>query len=205
MDDLIDKNPQNNKTGQGIKEKSPNQPDQPRPNQNDNSAKITQLQQEINSLKQEVQNLKNFTDSPNSDLLLAAVVIVALVAWLIPEGRGIIHCKFSFNNTILSLSKENGDILATVSAGSVDLGNNKKVTGTKKGTPFMATKVVEKIIRKAKEFGIHVVIVKAKKLGSSRDTVIREILEEKSLNVEALIDQTPVRHGGCRPPRAPRK
>ncbi|CFW93011.1 protein of unknown function [endosymbiont DhMRE of Dentiscutata heterogama] len=179
VDDLVDKNPQNNKTGQGIKEKSkkieefmkkveksmqeeewkkleeeveeefykqiaispdpnwnpgsqgPNQPGQPSPNQNDNSAKITQLQQEINSLKQEVQNLKNSTDSPNSDLLrdkedklrekeeeleelkrknnfpkqnqpdknndsnlslkiglgVAAVIIVALVAWLVIEKK----------------------------------------------------------------------------------------------------------------------
>ncbi|CFW93008.1 30S ribosomal protein S11 [endosymbiont DhMRE of Dentiscutata heterogama] len=123
----------------------------------------------------------------------------------IPEGRGIIHGKFSFNNTILDLSKENGDILATVSAGSVDLGNNKKITGTKKATPFMATKVAEEIIRKANEFGIHNVELQVKNIGAGRDTVIRRILEEKSLNVETLIDRTPVRHGGCRPPRAPRK
>jgi ribosomal protein S11 len=65
----------------------------------------------------------------------------------VPEGRGIIHGTFSFNNTILDLSKENGDVLKVVSAGSVELGNNKKVTGTKKGTVFMAEKVAGEIIK----------------------------------------------------------
>ncbi|CAG8810983.1 25563_t:CDS:2, partial [Racocetra persica] len=100
-----------------------------------------------------------------------------------------------FNNTILDLSKENGDILATVSAGSIDLGNNKKITGTKKGTPFMATKVAEELVRKANEFGVHNVELQVKNIGAGRDTVIRRILEEKSLNVEALIDKTKDKDG----------
>ena len=121
------------------------------------------------------------------------------------EGRGIIHGKFSFNNTILDLSKENGDILTTVSAGSVELGNNKKITGTKKGTAFMAERTAEELIRRANEFGVHNVELQVKNIGPGRDTVIKRILEEKSLNVEALIDRTPNRHGGCRPRRVPRK
>ncbi|KAF0552120.1 30S ribosomal protein S11 [Gigaspora margarita] len=105
--------------------------------------------------------------------------------------------KFSFNNTILDISKENGDILAMASAGSIDLGN-KKITYTKKGTPFMAEKVAEEIIRKAYEFGINNVKLQVKNIGASRDIVIKRILllEKKSLNVEALIDRTPVHHGG---------
>ena len=123
----------------------------------------------------------------------------------VPNGRGIIHGKFSFNNTILDLSKENGEVLTTVSAGSVELGNNKKVTGTKKATAFMAEKVAEEIIRRATEFGVHNAEVQVKGIGAGRDTVIKRMLEEKSLNVEGLIDKTPNRHGGCRPRRAPRK
>ena len=123
----------------------------------------------------------------------------------VPNGRGIIHGKFSFNNTILDLSKENGEVLTTVSAGSVELGNNKKVTGTKKATAFMAEKVAEEIIRRATEFGVHNAELQVKGIGAGRDTVIKRILEEKSLNVEGLIDKTPNRHGGCRPRRAPRK
>jgi len=123
----------------------------------------------------------------------------------VPEGRGIIHGKFSFNNTLLDLSKENGDVLTTVSAGSVDLGNNKRVTGTKKATAFMAEKATEEIIRRAAEFGVYNIEIQVKGIGAGRDSVIKKILEEKSLNVEGLTDRTPNRHGGCRPRRAPRK
>jgi len=123
----------------------------------------------------------------------------------VPEGRGIIHGKFSFNNTLLDLSKENGDVLTTVSAGSVDLGNNKRVTGTKKATAFMAEKATEEIIRRAAEFGVYNVEIQVKGIGAGRDSVIKKILEEKSLNVERLTDRPPNRHGGCRPRRAPRK
>ncbi|CAI2163596.1 2065_t:CDS:2 [Funneliformis geosporum] len=114
----------------------------------------------------------------------------------VSEGRGIIHGTFSFNNTILDLSKENGDVLTTVSAGSVDLGNNKKVTGTKKGTPFMAEKVAKEIIRRAVEFGVYNVELHVKKVGAGRDTVIKTIQEAKSLNLEALVDTTPIPLGG---------
>ena len=123
----------------------------------------------------------------------------------VAEGRGIIHGKFSFNNTTLDLSKENGDVLTVVSGGSVDLGNNKKVTGTKKATDFMAKKVAEEIIRRAAEFGVYNAKVQVKGIGAGRDTVIKRILGEKSLNVEELIDRTPNPHGGCRPRKRPRK
>ena len=123
----------------------------------------------------------------------------------IPEGRGIIHGKFSFNNTILDLSKENGDVLTWVSGGSVDLGNNKKVTGARKATLFMAEKTAEEIIKKAVEFGISSVKLQVKGIGAGRDAVIKKILGEKSLNVGELIDKTPNPHGGCRPRKRPRK
>jgi small subunit ribosomal protein S11 len=123
----------------------------------------------------------------------------------ISEGRGIINGHFNYNNTILNLSKENGDVLVQSSSGSVDLGNNKKVTGSKKSTPFMAEKAAEEIIRKASEFGVYTVKIQVKGVGAGRDTVIKKVLEEKNLNVEELIDKTPVPHGGCRPRKRPRK
>jgi small subunit ribosomal protein S11 len=123
----------------------------------------------------------------------------------ISEGRGIINGHFNYNNTILNLSKENGDVLVQSSSGSVDLGNNKKVTGSKKSTPFMAEKAAEEIIRKASEFGVYTVKLQVKGVGAGRDTVIKKVLEEKNLNVEELIDKTPVPHGGCRPRKRPRK
>ena len=123
----------------------------------------------------------------------------------VPEGRGAVNGRFSFNNTILSLSKENGDVLTQVSAGSIDLGNNKKVTGTRKATAFMAEKVAEEIIKRAVEFGVYDVKLQVKGIGSGRDPVIKKFLEEKSLNVEELVDRTPNPHGGCRPRKRPRK
>jgi small subunit ribosomal protein S11 len=123
----------------------------------------------------------------------------------ISEGRGIINGHFNYNNTILNLSKESGDVLVQSSSGSVDLGNNKKVTGSKKSTPFMAEKAAEEIIRKASEFGVYTVKLQVKGVGAGRDTVIKKVLEEKNLNVEELIDKTPVPHGGCRPRKRPRK
>ncbi|WNE40055.1 MAG: 30S ribosomal protein S11 [Mycoplasmataceae bacterium] len=132
----------------------------------------------------------------------------------VSEGRGIINGHFNYNNTILNLSKENGDVLVQSSSGSIDLGNNKKVTGSRKSTPFMAEKVAEEIIRKALEFGISSVKLQVKGIGAGRDTVIKKILEEKEIEidgikkkitVEELIDKTPVPHGGCRPRKRPRK
>lgn len=120
--------------------------------------------------------------------------------------RGIIHAKFSFNNTIIGLSEENGKFLAIESGGTIDLGNNKKPTGTKKKTLFVAEKVAEKIIKRAvAEFGIFDVKLEVKKFGAGRDAVIKKILWEKSLNVEELIDRTPISYGGCRPRKRPRK
>ena len=123
----------------------------------------------------------------------------------VPEGRGIIKGRFSFNNTKFDLVKENGDILTWVSAGSVDLGGTKKVTGTRKGTQTMAEKTAEEIIRRAAAFGIHNVKIEARGIGAGRDPALKRILREKSLNTEEIIDKTPLPHGGCRPRKRPRK
>lgn len=125
----------------------------------------------------------------------------------VSSGRGMIHCKFSFNNTTFRLTKENGDALGeTISAGNIELNNKKKVTGTKKGTEFMAIEVAKETIKKAAEFGIRdITEIRAQGIGVGRDRAIKRILEEKSLNVGALGDVTPVPHGGCRPRKRPRK
>jgi len=117
----------------------------------------------------------------------------------IPEGRGAINGHFSFNNTILNLAKESGEVLTQVSAGTVGYKN------TKKATPYAAQKAAEEIIKMASEYGIYNVRVQAKGIGAGRDAVIKKILETSSLNVEELIDKTPNPHGGCRPPKRPRK
>jgi small subunit ribosomal protein S11 len=117
----------------------------------------------------------------------------------IPEGRGTISGHFSFNNSILSLTKENGEVLTQVSAGTVGYKN------TKKATPYASQKAAEEIIRRASEYGIHTVKIQARGIGAGRDAVMKKILEASSLSVEELIDKTPIPHGGCRSPKRPRK
>ncbi|MCE8169391.1 MAG: 30S ribosomal protein S11 [Candidatus Moeniiplasma glomeromycotorum] len=118
----------------------------------------------------------------------------------IPEGRGIIHAKFSYNNTIFRLSKENGDIVGSqISGGTIGFRN------TAKGRAATAEKTAQGIIKLAADYGINNVKLRVKNIGPGRDLAIKKILEEKSLNVEELIDDTSIPHGGCRPRKRPRK
>jgi small subunit ribosomal protein S11 len=118
----------------------------------------------------------------------------------VPEGRGIIHAKFSYNNVILRLSKENGDALGKQASGGT-IG----VRNTAKGRATTAEKATQEIIKLAADYGIHNVKLRVKNIGSGRDPAIKKMLEEKSLKVEELIDDTPIPHGGCRPRKRPRK
>ncbi|RHZ35473.1 30S ribosomal protein S11 [endosymbiont GvMRE of Glomus versiforme] len=118
----------------------------------------------------------------------------------VPEGRGIIHGKFSFNNTVLRLTKENGDALGkTISAGSIGFKN------TKKATLYAAQKTAEEIIKMAAEYGVNNLELQVRGIGAGRNAVIEKILESQLLNVEALADRTPIPYGGCRPRKKPRK
>lgn len=118
----------------------------------------------------------------------------------IPEGQGYINGYFSFNNTILNLSKENGEILGgQVSAGSIGY------RGAKKATVYAAQKVVEKILEKAHDYGIQKIKLQVRGIGAGRNAVIEKIREAKSVQVEELIDKTPVPFNGTRPRKKPRK
>jgi len=117
----------------------------------------------------------------------------------IPEGRGAINGYFSFNNTILNLSKENGEVLTQCSAGSIGY------RGSKKSTSYVAQKTVEEIIKRASEYGVYNIKLQVKGVGAGRDTVIKKIFETKSLNVEELVDRTPIPFNGTRPRKKPRK
>jgi small subunit ribosomal protein S11 len=113
-------------------------------------------------------------------------------------GGGCVTGSFSFNNSILSLTENNGNVLTQVSAGSLGY------RGTKKATAFAAQNVAKKIIQEAADYGIHNVKLQVKGIGAGRDAMIKEVLKS-SLNVEELIDKTPISFGGCRPPKKPRK
>jgi len=109
--------------------------------------------------------------------------------------EGVAHIHSTFNNTIITITNLNGDVLCWSSAGVVGF------KGTKKGTPFAAQKVAEDVVRKAQEnYGLQRVIVVVKGPGSGRETAIRT-LQAAGLRVVAIREATPIPHNGCRPPK----
>jgi len=104
---------------------------------------------------------------------------------------GIAHINASFNNTIVSISDMQGDVVAWSSSGS----NSFK--GSKKSTPYAAQVTAEKAIKKAMEFGLKTVFIKISGPGAGRDSAIRGIAN--LVIVTAIRDITPVPHNGCRP------
>src|SRR3954452_17478104 len=105
---------------------------------------------------------------------------------------GVAHIKSSFNNTIVSISDMEGNVLAWASAGNVGF------KGSRKSTPFAAQLAAEACARRAMEHGMRKVDVMAKGPGSGRDTAIRS-LSGAGLEVGAVKDVTPIPHNGCRP------
>src|SRR3954470_3379345 len=93
----------------------------------------------------------------------------------IPEGRGIISGFFSFNNTVLSLSKENGEVLTQCSGGIIDHRG--------KSTSLVAQKTADEVIRRTADYGIYNVKLQVKGIGAGRDAVIRKFFEAKNLNI----------------------
>jgi small subunit ribosomal protein S11 len=109
----------------------------------------------------------------------------------IPSGKAFI--KSTFNNTIVSITDSDGNVISSESSGSVGF------KGTKKGTPFAAQLAGETAARKAKELvGMEKVFVYVKGPGSGRETAIRS-LQAMGLDVESIKDITPIPHNGCRP------
>jgi len=111
------------------------------------------------------------------------------------EGR--IYISSSYNNTIITLTDETGNKLASSSAGSVGF------KGAKKATPFAASKVAESVCLIATKLRIERVSVFVKGIGSGRDSAIRS-LAGHGLDILSVEDKTPVPHNGCRPPKVMR-
>lgn len=113
----------------------------------------------------------------------------------IPQGRAYVHA--SFNNTIVSLTDANGNVIAWASAG------NCGFRGPKKATPYAASVIVKKLADKVEPFGLKDVIVFVTGIGNGRDAAVRA-LNGHGFNVLSIKDTTPVPHNGCRPRRARR-
>jgi small subunit ribosomal protein S11 len=107
---------------------------------------------------------------------------------------GVVHVQSTFNNTIVSITDQKGEVISWASAGSVGF------KGTKKGTPFAAQMASENAARKACEHGLKRVDVMVKGPGSGRETAIRA-LSQVGLEVTTIKDVTPLPHNGCRAPK----
>jgi len=107
---------------------------------------------------------------------------------------GVAHIKSSFNNTIVSITDMEGNVLAWASAGNVGF------KGSRKSTPFAAQLAAESCARKAMEQGVRKVDVLVKGPGSGRETAIRS-LQNTGIEVSGIKDVTPIPHNGCRPPK----
>jgi small subunit ribosomal protein S11 len=110
----------------------------------------------------------------------------------VPQGQA--HIQATFNNTIITLSDPNGNVLSWASAGASGF------KGSRKSTPFAAQVAAETATRRAMEHGLRRVDVYVKGPGSGREAAIRS-LAATGLQVTSIVDVTPIPHNGCRPPK----
>lgn len=108
--------------------------------------------------------------------------------------RGMAHISSTFNNTMVTLSDTNGNVLSWASAGQLGF------RGSRKSTPFAAQMAAEEAAVKAMEHGLKSVEVYVKGPGSGREAAIRS-LQATGLEVSLIKDTTPIPHNGCRPPK----
>ena len=107
---------------------------------------------------------------------------------------GIAHIKSSFNNTIITITDQQGNTIAWASSGNVGF------KGSRKSTPFAAQLAAETVARRAMEHGVRKVDCMVKGPGSGRETAIRTI-QNTGIEVVGIKDVTPIPHNGCRPPK----
>lgn len=110
-------------------------------------------------------------------------------------AKGVVYVAATFNNTVITVTDEMGNVLAWSSAGSLGF------KGSKKSTPFAATEAVADAMQKAMEHGIKEVGIKVQGPGSGRDTAVKAIGATEGIRVNWLKDITPLPHNGCRPPK----
>ena len=107
---------------------------------------------------------------------------------------GLAHIQASFNNTIVTITDSEGNVVAWSSAGAIGF------KGSRKGTPFAATQAALTATNAAKTFGMRSCDVLVKGPGSGRESAIRA-LSTAGLEVKSIRDVTPIPHNGCRPPK----
>ncbi|MFH1145800.1 MAG: 30S ribosomal protein S11 [bacterium] len=108
--------------------------------------------------------------------------------------RGVAYIQASYNNTLITLADNQGNVLGWASAG------NAGFKGPKKATPYAAGIIVKQVLDKIKEVGLQEVDVRVKGIGAGREAAVRA-LNANGLKILSIWDVTPVPHNGCRSPR----
>ncbi|NLI94536.1 MAG: 30S ribosomal protein S11 [Erysipelotrichaceae bacterium] len=111
--------------------------------------------------------------------------------------KGVAHIHSTFNNTIVTITDEAGNAIASSSAGALGF------KGSKKSTPWAAQQAGEAAGKIAVEQGLTEIDVNVKGPGPGRESAIRA-LHAAGLNIQTITDTTPIPHNGCRPPKRPR-
>ncbi len=112
-----------------------------------------------------------------------------------PEGR--VYISSSYNNIIITLTDSRGNVLSWASSGSIGF------KGTKKATPFAASKVAEAIAQTIKKLGIEKLEIFIKGIGGGRESAVRS-LAARGFDITSITDVTPIPHDGCRSPKVRR-
>ena len=107
-------------------------------------------------------------------------------------AKAIVHVRATFNNTLVTITDPNGDVLCQASAGTVGF------KGTRKSTPFAAQRAAENAASRAKKLGVTEVEVRVKGPGSGRESAVTA-LQSAGLRISTIEDVTPLPHNGCRP------
>lgn len=109
-------------------------------------------------------------------------------------SRAIAHVKATFNNTTITITDTNGEVLCWATAGTVGF------KGSRKSTPFAAQRAAETCAERAAKFGVREMEIRVKGPGSGRESAITG-LQNAGISIKAIEDVTPLPHNGCRPPK----
>ncbi len=110
------------------------------------------------------------------------------------EAEGVAHIKATFNNTIITIADNQGNVIVWASAGKAGF------KGSKKSTPFAATVAAEQVGREAVGMRVKRLDVRVQGPGSGRESAI-QALAAVGLQIKSIQDVTPLPHNGCRPPK----
>jgi small subunit ribosomal protein S11 len=108
-------------------------------------------------------------------------------------AKGIVHIAATFNNTVVTITDEMGNVICWSSAGALGF------KGSKKSTPYAAQQTVEDVMAKAKEHGIKELHIRVQGPGSGRETAVKSVGATEGIKITSFKDVTPLPHNGCRP------